>query len=81
MRVKISSSITNLTRIKTGITQLEARLAELETEIAALQAAGEILQNGRIDSSFLGGITVREWPPVQYRLRVQGQKARYLKAD
>ncbi|MBD1853200.1 hypothetical protein H6F87_24970 [Cyanobacteria bacterium FACHB-502] len=33
----------------------------------------------RIDSSVPGGTTARGQPSVQYRLRVQGQKARYLK--
>jgi hypothetical protein len=39
------------------------------------------LLNARIDSSVSGGTTARGQPSVQYRLRVQGQKARYLKAD
>ncbi len=48
--------------------------------MAALQAARDVLLNARIDSSVPGGTTVRGQPSVQYRLRVQGQKARYLKA-
>ncbi|MBD2028268.1 hypothetical protein [Leptolyngbya sp. FACHB-711] len=58
---------------------MKARLAELETEIAALQAAGEIVLNGRIDFSVPGGTTVRGQPSVQRRLRIPGQKARYLR--
>jgi hypothetical protein len=36
--------------------------------------------NARIDSSIPGGSTVRGQPSTQYRLRVKGQKSRYLKA-
>ena len=35
--------------------------------------------NARIDSSVPGGTTVRGQPSVQRRLRIPGQKARYLK--
>jgi len=51
----------------------------LEAEITAIQAEGEVFMNARIDSSKPGGSTVRGHPSTQYRLRVKGQKARYLK--
>ena len=60
---------------------LKARLADLEAAITAIRAAGEVLTDARIDSSKPGGTTVRGQPSTQYRLRVKGQKARYLKAD
>lgn len=47
----------------------------------AVRAAGEILTDARIDSSKPGGTTVRGQPSTQYRLRIKGQKARYLKAS
>jgi hypothetical protein len=37
--------------------------------------------DARIDSSIPGGTTVRGTPSTQYRLRIKGQKARYLKAS
>lgn len=40
-----------------------------------------MLTDARIDSSKPGGTTVRGQPSTQYRLRVKGQKARYLKAS
>ena len=60
---------------------LKAKLLALEAEVAAIQAEGEMLFNARVDSSKPGGSTVRGQPSVQHRLRVKGQKARYLKAN
>jgi len=59
---------------------LTAKLAELKAEIIAVRAEGEILTDARIDSSKPGGTTARGQPSTQFRLRVKGQKARYLKA-
>jgi hypothetical protein len=53
-------------------------LTELEAEISAVRAEGDILTDARIDSSKPGG-TARGQPSTQYRLRIKGQKARYLK--
>ncbi len=39
------------------------------------------LTDARIDSSKPGGTTVRGQPSTQYRLRIKGQKACYLKAS
>lgn len=61
--------------------ELKSKLADLETEISAIRAEGEILTDARIDSSKPGGTTVRGQPSTQYRLRIKGQKARYLKAS
>lgn len=61
--------------------ELKARLTDLEAEITAVRAEGEILTDARIDSSKPGGTTVRGQPSTQYRLRIKGQKARYLKAS
>lgn len=58
---------------------LRAKLTALEAEAVVLRAQGEILNNARIDSSKPGGTTVRGNPSIQYRLRVKGQKAQYLK--
>ena len=58
---------------------LRAKLTALEAELAALHAQGKILSNARIDSSKPGGATVRGTPSTQYRLRINGHKARYLK--
>jgi hypothetical protein len=60
---------------------LRAQLTALEAALTAVRAAGNILTDARIDSSTPGGTTVRGQPSTQYRLRVKGQKARYLKAD
>lgn len=60
--------------------QLRAKLAALEVALTAIRAEGDILTDARIDSSTPGGTTVRGQPSTQYRLRVKGQKARYLKA-
>jgi hypothetical protein len=49
--------------------------------MAAIRAAGDQLTDARIDSSTPGGTTVRGQPSTQYRLRVKGQKARYLKVS
>jgi hypothetical protein len=59
---------------------LKAKLADLAVELAAIRAEGKILVDARIDSSIPGGSTVRGQPSTQYRLRVKGQKSRYLKA-
>lgn len=48
--------------------------------MTAVRAEGEILIDARIDSSKPGGTTARGQPSLQYRLRIKGQKARYLKA-
>lgn len=61
--------------------ELKAKLAALEAELAATRAEGEILLDARIDSSILGGRTVRGQPAVQYRLRIKGQPAQYLPAS
>ncbi|HEY9894271.1 MAG TPA: hypothetical protein V6D34_02490 [Candidatus Sericytochromatia bacterium] len=53
----------------------------LEAEVAANQAEGEMLFDARVDSSKPGGSTVRGQPSIQYRLRVKGQKAHYLKTN
>lgn len=53
-------------------------MTELEAEISAVRAEGDILTDARIDSSKPGG-TARGQPSTQYRLRIKGQKARYLK--
>lgn len=58
---------------------LRTKLLALEAAAAAIRAEGKILLNARIDSSKPGGTTVRGLPSTQYRLRVAGQKARYLK--
>jgi hypothetical protein len=58
---------------------LRTKLTALEAELAAIRAQGEILSHARIDSSKPGGATVRGTPSTQYRLRINGQKARYLK--
>jgi hypothetical protein len=60
---------------------LKAKLAALEAEVAAIQAEGEVLFDARVDSSKPGGSTVRGQPSIQYRLRVKGQEAHYLKAN
>jgi len=57
--------------------ELRSRLIALEAEIQALQSQGDILLEGSIDSSTPGG-TARGNPATQYRLRIKGQKARYL---
>ncbi len=59
--------------------ELKAKLTDLEAAIIAVQAEGEILTEARIDSSKPGGTTARGQPSTQYRLRMKGQKARYLK--
>ena len=51
-----------------------------QAEVLAIQAEGKILVDTRIGSSKPGGTTVRGQPFTQYRLRVKGKKARYLKA-
>ncbi|MGI0486416.1 hypothetical protein ACN4EK_13330 [Pantanalinema rosaneae CENA516] len=61
--------------------ELKAKLAELEAEIIVVRAEDEILTDARIDSSKPGGTTARGQPSTQFRLRVKGQKARYLKAS
>ncbi|MBD1866454.1 hypothetical protein H6F95_03870 [Cyanobacteria bacterium FACHB-471] len=53
-------------------------MTELEAEISTVQAEGDVLTDARIDSSKPGG-TARGQPSTQYRLRIKGQKARYLK--
>ncbi|MBC7971428.1 MAG: hypothetical protein H7Z11_15130 [Verrucomicrobia bacterium] len=60
--------------------ELKTKLAALEAEMTAVRAEGEILIDARIDSSKPGGTTARGQPSLQYRLRIKGQKARYLKA-
>jgi len=59
--------------------ELRARLITLEAEIKTLHAEGDILIGASIDSSTPGG-TARGNPSTQYRLRMKGQKARYLPA-
>lgn len=54
---------------------------ELEAAIAGVLAEGEVLTDARIDSSLPGGTTARGQPSVQHRLRIKGQKVRYLKAS
>lgn len=58
--------------------ELCTKLRSLEAQIKELKAEGDILIGASIDSSMPGG-TARGNPSIQYRLRVQGQKARYLK--
>lgn len=60
---------------------LKTKQLALEAEAAAIRAEGEILLNARVDSSKPGGKTTRGLPSTQYRLRVVGQKARYLKKN
>lgn len=50
-------------------------------EVTAVRAAGETLTDARIDASTLGETTVCGKPSMQCRLRVKGQKVRYLKAS
>ncbi len=61
--------------------ELKAKLTDLEAKITAVQAEGEMLTDARIDSSKPGGTTARGQPSTQYRLRMTGQKARYLRAS
>lgn len=58
---------------------LKVKLLALEAEASAIRAEGEMLFDARVDSSKPGGTTARGSPSTQYRLRVKGQKARYLK--
>lgn len=53
-------------------------MTDLEAEINTVRAEGDILIDARIGSSKPGG-TARGQPSIQYRLRIKGQKARYLK--
>ncbi|XGW00833.1 MAG: hypothetical protein ACAF41_33185 (plasmid) [Leptolyngbya sp. BL-A-14] len=53
-------------------------MAALEAEISAIRTEGESLTDARIDSSKPRG-TARGQPTTQHRLRMKGQKARYLK--
>lgn len=58
--------------------ELCARLDSLEAQIKNLKAEGDVLLGASIDSSTPGG-TARGNPSIQYRLRIPGQKARYLR--
>jgi hypothetical protein len=58
--------------------QLQEELTRLQTTAAEIQAAGDCITNARIDSSTPGG-TARGAVGTQYRLRVKGKPARYLK--
>jgi hypothetical protein len=60
---------------------LKENLTELEAEITSVLAEGEVLTDARIDSSIPGGTTARGQPSIQYRLRIKGQKAQYLRGS
>lgn len=59
---------------------LYASLTTLTEEVDRIKALGDILTDAKIDSAIPAGSTVGGTPSRQYRLRVKGQKTRYLKA-
>lgn len=57
-----------------------ADLRTLEAQAAQIKASGDVITQARIDSARPGG-TARGNPSIQHRLRIPGQKARYLNAS
>jgi hypothetical protein len=78
MRVKIKVKLSSLTRIIFEPSRTQGKLTDLEAETNTVRAEEDILIDARIDFSKPEG-TARGQPSTQYRLRIKGQKARYLK--
>lgn len=60
---------------------LRLKLTSLKAKAARISSEGDVLTDAKIDSSIPGGSTVSVNPATYYRLRVKGQKLRYLEAD